>query len=211
MFVCLLLLCNPTLLAQTGHPRIVHTTEKSVIHVPPQEAPAGLKKIFSNLGKSKTDLYNDAAGWNVEGPNSGQVTQFVGIPFTPKSNSHVSQVRVAMQYDGSGANQVNLSIYGDAGGMPGTLLTGPVTVTNLPDFGTCCALAVASFSPLAVTGGTQYWVVANTPPTGTGSDFVGVWVLVAAEYPLAVYEYGSWYPFIGDTIDLAGEVLGTMP
>ena len=31
----------------------------------------------------------------------------------------------------------------DAGGVPGTLLAGPVTVTDLPDYGTCCTLAIA--------------------------------------------------------------------
>jgi hypothetical protein len=32
--------------------------------------------------------------------------------FIPKFNSTVYQVRVAVQYNGSGANRVNLSVYG---------------------------------------------------------------------------------------------------
>jgi hypothetical protein len=142
LFAFLLALCNLTLLAETGRgPRVVHIPEKYAIHVPPQEALAGLKKIYSNLGKSKTDLYNDLDAWIVCGPKSSRgYSFFEALPFTPKSNSHVSQVQVAVGYlTGSGSTQVNLSIYGDANGVPGTLLAGPVTVTSVPQSG-CCAL-----------------------------------------------------------------------
>jgi hypothetical protein len=212
LLVCFLALCKVILFAQTGErPRTVHVTEKSAIHVPPQGVPAGLTKIYSNLG-TKTDLYDDTEGFSVVGPNAGVgVTYFYAIPFTPRSNSHVSQVGVAVGYGGSGANQVNLSIYADLGGAPGTLLSGPVTVTNLPDFGTCCSLAVANFSPVAVSGGTRYWVVADTPLTGTGSDFVGIWAIVAKLIPVAEnYDGKGWFGFNADYL-LAGEVLGTVP
>ena len=207
--VCLLALCNLTLSAQTGEsPRIVHTREKSAIHVPPQEAPAGLKKIYSNLGK-KNDLYDDESSWYLAGPNSG-VTEFIAIPFTPKSDSPISQVQAAVYWDGNGANQVNLSVYGDSNGTPGTLLAGPVTVTNLPSAGTCCALAVATFSTFAVTGGTQYWVVADTPLSGGGSDFSGGWDMVAKIVPIAFSGGDGWGANTANGLP-AAEVLGTIP
>lgn len=213
MFVFVLIVCNLTLFAQTGQsPRIVHTKEKSEIHVPPQEAPAGLRKIYSNLGKSRPNLYLDNYGWGVTGPNSIQgYAEFVGMPFTPKSDSHVSQVQVAVQWNGTGANQVNLSIYWDLNGVPGMLLAGPVTVTNLPDFGTCCTLAVANFSPLAISGGVRYWVVADTPASGTGSDFMGSWdFVVQGKIPPMAYGGSPWYLF--PTLEEpAGEVLGSIP
>jgi hypothetical protein len=215
MFVWFFALCNLALLAQSGQgPRIVHTKEKSAIHVPPQAAPAGLKKIFSNLG-TKTNLYFDIGGWLISGPNSTNgFYPSIALPFTPKSNSHVSQARAAVQYFFSGANQVNLSIYGDSGGIPGTLLAGPVTVTNLPDSGTCCTLAIASFTPVAVTGGSRYWLVADTPASGKGSDFQGVWDTVATPViPMAAYsdfENEGWLAFNADK-QPAGEVLGTIP
>jgi hypothetical protein len=212
LFVCSLALCILPLLAEAGHgPRIMHTTEKSAIHVPPRETPASLKKIYSNLGP-KTGLYNDTEGPIISGPNSGSgFTEFAAIPFTPKNNSTVEQVQVAVQYLG-GANQVNLSIYADANGAPGTLLAGPVTVTNLPSFGTCCSLAVANFSPLAVTAGTQYWVAADTPATGTGSDFYGVWDWTGKPlYPQARNKGSGWISFEGSPAESAGEVLGTIP
>ena len=114
-----------------------------------------------------------------------------------------------MQYI-SGANQVNLGIYGDASGTPGTLLAGPVTVTNLPDNGTCCGLAVANFSPVAVTGETRYWLVANTPLTGTGSDFFGVWHSVVKPIIPMALSYNGWSGFNADSLP-AGAVLGTIP
>jgi len=199
------------LFAQTGQsPRIVHVKEKSAIHVPPQDVPAGLTKIYSNLGGSATDLYNSNSAWVVWGPyNVSGAPYFVAIPFKPKSNSHVSQVRVALHYF-QGANQVNLNIYGDAGGVPGTLLAGPVTVTNLPESGTCCTLAIADFTPIAVTAGTQYWVVANTPLTGMGSDFQGQWNTVVKNIPMSNDGGAGWFPTDADVLP-AGAVLGTIP
>jgi hypothetical protein len=210
LFVCLLALCNLTLYAQTeGRPRIVHTPEKSAAHVPPQPAAAGLKKIYSNLG-SQTDLYDDESGWVLEGPGFNGFSSFGAIPFTPKSNSHILQVGAAMHYF-TGDNQVNLSIYSDANGAPGTLLAGPVTVTNLPESGVCCTLAVANFAPLAVTGGTQYWVVIDTPLTGAGSDFDGEWSMVAATVPIAFNDDGlGWTIYTANDLPAAA-VLGTIP
>jgi hypothetical protein len=193
--------------------RAVHTRDKSSLRMPPAESPLALKTIYTNLGK-KGDLYLDTDGWSLTGFNSygGESSAFsVAMPFTPKSDAHVTQIRAAIQYYGSGANQVNVSIYGDANGAPGGILAGPVTVTNLPDFGTCCALAVASFVPLAVTAGTRYWVVASAPLTGTGSDFVGVWDWVSK-----VILFGGsngvdgWQGINLDGLP-AGQVLGTFP
>jgi hypothetical protein len=115
----------------------------------------------------------------------------------------------------SGDNQVNLNIYGDSGGVPGTLLAGPVTVTNLPEHATCCTLAVATFTPIAVTGGTRYWIVANTPLTGTGSDFQGGWsMVVKPDLPMAFMsspvDQEIWFGVNAAEL-AAGEVLGTIP
>jgi hypothetical protein len=212
LFMCFLTLCNLTLFGQSGEfSKVVHTAEKSAIHVPPQAAPAGLTIIYTNLGK-KGDLYN-CCGFILSGPNSpsGSAFVFTAMPFTPKSNSHVSDVRAAVQYF-SGTNQIDLSIYNDSGGVPSTLLAGPVTVTNLPDDGTCCLLAVASFSPIAVSGGTQYWVVANTPLSGVGSDFYGTWQTAGKFIRFAANTAtgSGWYAGSADVLP-AGEVLGTIP
>ena len=209
LFVCPLILGGLTLAQSATGPRAVQTTGKSAIYVPSQEGAMALKKIYSNLG-TKTDPYwVNAYSWSLAGPNAANGPHFLAMPFTPKSNSTVEQVQVAVFYK-TGANQVNLSIYGDAGGIPGILLAGPATVTNLATAGTCCSLTVANFTPVAVTAGTQYWVVADTPLTGTGSDFAGVWNHVAKDMPMSFNRGTGWHADTADNLP-AGEVLGTIP
>jgi hypothetical protein len=210
-YLCLFVLCSTPLLAQHRQgPRTVSTTE-SAIRVPPQEAPLSLRKIFSNLGKPGTDLYVPHEGWLVLGPHSvDQPQEFVGMRFIPKFDSHVSEVRAALEYDGSGANQVRLSLYSDSNGAPGTLLAGPVTITNLPSFGTCCALAIADFAAVAVTAGSPYWVVADTPLNGTGSDLTGAWNFAVPAIPQAFNNGSGWF-LQNENRSVAGEVRGTIP
>ena len=156
--------------------------------------------------------YNDKVGFGLcgAGANCG-FTQFVGMPFTPRSNATVMQVRVAVQYN-SGTNQVNLSLYNDVGGVPGTVLAGPVTVANLPSGGTCCTLAIANFeSGVAVTAGVQYWVVANMPASGPGSDFNGAWDFLFPTASFGIDTGTGWFSSIGDLMGAAGAVLGTIP
>ena len=176
-----------------------------------QEPAVTLKAIYTNLDSLKTDRYDDTRGLAVLGPNSCCGTQFDAMSFTPKSNSTVYQVQVAVQYASGGANQVNLSLYADSGGNPGTLLAGPVTVTNLPQQPTCCKLAVANFTPVAITGGSRYWVVADTPLTGTGSDFNGSWYFAVQTTPPYSVDLGTGWSFAPSLSELAGKVLGTTP
>jgi len=208
-----LAVCNSILFAQSpGAPKLVRATGATAPRVPADDPPAGLVGIFNNLG-SGTDLFNDAYGWEITGPNWGGVgpDQAFALPFTPKSNAHVSQVRVAIEWGENGANQINLSIYSDANEAPGSALAGPVTVTNLPYYFTCCKLTTANFTPLAVTAGVQYWIVADTPATGTGSDFYGLWDVVPQVVPEADTADGSaWIPRNANT-QAAGQVLGTIP
>lgn len=210
LLVCLFTFGTLTLLAQSGKvPRAAHTTEKSRIHVAPQAAPAGLIKIFSNLGPNQFNIYVGNEGWYVTGPNAvivdasaaaaATAQQFVGMPFIPNSNAQVSLVRLALQYNGTGGELFYVSIYGDSGGSPGTQLAGPVTLTHLPLFGTCCALASVHFDPpLPVTGETQYWVVASTPTAGKGSDSSGTWDWVyQGDVPPVAY-YFPFFPCLAN-------------
>jgi hypothetical protein len=212
LLACLVALGNLKLLAQIEkNPRIVRTSEKSAIHQPPQGVPASMNVIYDNLSNTGTDLYNDMSGWLVAGLGSSSSATSMALPFIPRADSHVSRVRVPLQYT-SGANQVNLSIYADSNGLPGALLAGPVTITNLPEFGTCCALADASFAPVGVIGGTRYWIVADTPVTGLGSDFEGVWDTVSTRVILvgSNFDGTGWQKTNADSL-LAGAVLGSIP
>jgi hypothetical protein len=209
---CLVAVFGLTLAAQTqpGTP-VFHTTEKSSVYLPAPEVPAGLKTIYSNLG-SGDDRYNYETGWTIIGPTweGDGISGFFAIAFTPESNAHVTEALAAILYGGSGDNQVNLSIYSDSDGVPGTLLAGPVTVANLAPTGTCCELAVANFPPLAVSAGTQYWLVANTPTTGTGSNFYGTWAASPKVLQQAINSGSGWEVF-DCYVDAAGAVLGTVP
>jgi len=210
MFVFALALCSASLYAQK--PKTVEYGGSVRFEGPAQEAPATLMKIYSNLGPA-TSAYSSSA-WSLNGPNSAAgLSQFIAMPFTPKANAHVSQVRAALQYNGSGANRVNLSLYSDASGVPGVLLAGPVTVKNLPTYFSCCKLASATFDNVAVTAGTQYWVVADTPAAGTGSDFYGVWAFVPPSKLSVGADVGGggWFSFQASVQEPAGAVYGTIP
>jgi len=208
MFVFAIMLCTASLYAQK--PKTIDYAGR--IGAPTVDEPAVLTKIFSNLGPA-TAAYAGSA-WLLTGPLSASGgSQFIAMPFTPKQNAHVSQVRAAVQYNASGANQVNLSLYSDASGAPGTLLAGPVTVKNLPTFYTCCKTANASFPAVAVTAGTQYWIVADTPTTGTGSDLEGVWCFVPPTKILvgADENSGGWFNFASGSNEPAGAAYGSIP
>jgi hypothetical protein len=140
-------------------------------------APAGLKKIFSNLG-SKTDAYDDTNGYLVEGPTNPVTAayQWIADPFTPKKNSTVKEIQIALVYEGSGTNTAEVAVYSDASGLPGKILA-KWNVKNLPTAGTCCTLVtVKSKTGLKVKKGTQYWVVGQTDKASTTT--YGAWEFV---------------------------------
>jgi len=212
MFLCAAALCA-TAFAQQHARTIPAPAQKPQVITPAQDTPAGLKKLFSNLGASKTAAFYGAA-WLLTGPNSvSAFQQWVAMPFTVKAASTVDQVQVAIQYNASGANQINLSIYTDNSGTPGTLIAGPITVTNLPSYFECCTLTVGNFSPgVSVAAATQYWVVADTPTSGLGSDFEGTWDFVPpAKSSTGFNQNTSWFSAPAAIQEPAGAVYGTTP
>lgn len=210
LFLCALALCSVNLFAQQTKNRVTSPAHTYQTHTP-MEAPVSLMKIFSNLGP-KTSAFTGSA-YFFNGPASVSGQQWIAMAFTPKVNATVKQVQAAAQYNSSGANQANFSLYSDNAGAPGTLLAGPITVTNLPTYFTCCTLAVANFSTgVAVTAGTQYWVVGDTPTTGLGSDFEGVWSFVPpSKLRAAANQTGTWFGFQASIQEPAGAVYGTIP
>jgi hypothetical protein len=154
-------------------PKVGHTTHTGPI-VPAKQAPATLKTIYSNLGPTATDDYNDTTGYYVLGPDNsvGDSEQGIGQPFTPAANSHVTQLQAAIGYI-SGTSVVSLALYSDNAGVAGTQLAAGLS-TKIPDFGACCQLVTVTIPSTAVKGGTQYWIVA-TSDDAKGPDFTGVW------------------------------------
>ncbi len=221
MLVCVTALCGITLFAQDlfgqdNDKRISRTVEKSNTHVA-AVTPETLTKIYTNLGVA-TDAYNDDIGWTVSGPENSVIGEAISVAmaFTPASNSTVTEVQLAIGY-AEGDNQVNIALYNDSGSnTPGTLIDGPVTVKKLPDFGTCCKLATAKFpSGASVTAGSQYWVVAEEPTSGTGSDTWVAWSWVnLPNFLFAGNDNGAGWVSTNTTVSSpppAGSVLGTVP
>ena len=206
--LCMTVLCSATLFAG-DKAKVAYVTPTSTVHIPDVE-PAGLTKIYSNLGPT-TDAYNDAIGFYILGPKSSfGFTQSSALPFTPTADSTVTLVKVPIQWYNDGSSDVaRVSIYSDSSGVPGTLLGGPVGFKPPAGF-TCCALSAVQFKTgVSVTAGTQYWVVVDTPAS---SNTDAIW-LVVYPTPIAGYNQDSsgWLQNIGYEVEPAGAVYGTVP
>ncbi len=131
--------------------------------VEPANGPAkGLAKIHSNLG-SKTDAFDDGVSWSITGPDNPRWGEgYLAMPFTPKANSTAKEVLIALGYVTGGFNKGSISIFIDAGGVPGKPLKTWAT-GNFPPEGQCCkSIALKDSTGVPLKGGTQYWIVAHT-------------------------------------------------
>jgi PEP-CTERM motif-containing protein len=110
--------------------------------------------LYNNLGPGNS--YNCCIGWTI----GIGFTQ--GDQFTASATANLSSIDIALAYASGPTNGDIVSLYTDAGGMPGTLLE-QWTATNLPNFGT------TSNSPIVLTStnhpllmaGNQYWLIAS--------------------------------------------------
>ena len=110
--------------------------------------------IFSDISSSSSVGFfvdGNAAG----GPESGAAA------FTPAANSTMNEARVKVFFTGFGFLNFNLYLYSDSSGVPGSsqeTLGTDLSASLLPGG----VVSDSSFAPLALTGGTQYWL-AMTP------------------------------------------------
>jgi hypothetical protein len=126
---------------------------------------AGLVKIFDNLSIYAKGTYWCCSGYTITGPSaiSGFPEIWTAAAFTPSANHTVTKIKVAVGLI-QGTNGLVLSLYNDASGVPGTALKS-WNISGLPNFGSCCVVETRSDAAgIAVTGGTQYWVVLKTGP-----------------------------------------------
>ncbi|HXM60546.1 MAG TPA: choice-of-anchor R domain-containing protein [Terriglobales bacterium] len=136
---------------------------------------AGLVHIYDNLGTA----YPKGEYWCCEGFTITGPTAITGFPeywsaaaFTPSAAHTVTKVEVAVGYV-EGYNGLIIGLYSDASGVPGKAIK-TWSVTGLPNFGACCAVATATDSTgISVTGGTQYWIVVKT--NSKSSNTYGAW------------------------------------
>jgi hypothetical protein len=160
----------------------------------------GLVKIFSNLASEYPNgEFWCCTGYNIMGPSSGIGEQWMAAAFTPHANHTVTKISVAVGYSQGTTNGAVLSLRQDNNGAPGKTLKG-WTLSALPVFGTCCALAEASDpSGIPVSAGQQYWVVLRT--NANQLDTVDAWNVDDTDQvhsrKLAVFPgtHNAWYVF----------------
>lgn len=174
-----------------GQPPLVSlgTTHRGPLIARNDAEDAGLVKIANNFTQYPNSPYYGWYGYEIWGPQvqSAEGTlNWIGTAFTPKANHLATKVEVAAIYYGSAENVV-LSLYDDAGGLPGKPLHS-WTLTNLPH-GVCCTVVSASDAHgIPLTGGKQYWVVIRTNAKGPGA--AAVWALT--EYANVQKKMTSW-------------------
>jgi len=173
-----------------------HTARQAGVkyHLPPA---AGV--IYSNLAAKYPDgLYFSGEGDTLSGPTSALGQQYwIAGAFTPTKSAKAMSVTAAIGYI-EGTDGITISIYPDAGGVPGNTPLASAVATNLPTFGNCCGLATATFSSgVKLTAGTQYWVAATTD--SSQSTTFAAWNLATVDQidtaNVAANDGGGWSAF----------------
>lgn len=202
-----LTLASGILVAQDAGPLKVAKTTHTGINKATKN-PSGTQKLWSNLGPSPTNAYNDTTGYYVLGPSNsvGLSEQAIGVPFTPHVNETVTKLQVGVQWE-SGTNQFIVGLYSDNGGTVGTLLAS-ATATNAPSFGTCCATVNVSIPATSISQGSQYWIVASSDDTNA-PDFTGVYVASNLANISGDVGLAGWFSFTTNTPSAAA--WGTIP
>jgi len=205
-FVCFV--CG-SVAAQT--PQIAISQRSSIIQ-PSNKAGKGLVKIHSNLG-SKTDAFDDGVSWSITGPENPRWGKgYLAMPFTPKVNSTAKEVLIALGYITGGFNKGSISIFTDAGGVPGKPLKTWAS-GNFPPEGQCCKLiALKDSTGIPLNGGTQYWIVARTGPKSEQAQYQWNFVWNDALGKVAFLNGNTkdkWLPYKDNVAAFA--VYGTVP
>jgi hypothetical protein len=152
-----------------------------------------LTTIAGNLSDFPFGVFFALYNYYVTGSNNtiGVPEYWQAVPFTPSANVKAMEVDASVVW-AEGTNEVVLSLYNDAKGLPGKAIH-TWHVKNLGGFGSCCKLATGkSKTGIALSQGKQYWVVAKTD--STNSDVFDGWDLNTTDmrsHPLASYCSGT--------------------
>src|SRR4051812_10013873 len=121
--------------ASGGHERTVHgltldengrTVSFRPTHqgyIAPVKHEPGTHALFNNIGlKYPKGLYFCCFGLTIAGPTSSVGFQsWIAIKFTPDADALVTEIDAAVEH-ASGANEVDIVLYADKGGVPGKTL-----------------------------------------------------------------------------------------
>ncbi len=191
--------------------RGVFVKQPSKAIIPAVQPDAKLKTIAGNLSDYPYGVFFCCYGDYITGLTNllGVVPEYwQAVPFTPTANMTVKEVEASVVWD-EGTNAVVLSLNSDSGGLPGKAIHS-WNVKNLAIIGSCCQLATGkSKTGIAVTKGTQYWVVVST--NSNDSNIFAAWEVNSTDmrnHPFASYcddskqgscngTSGQWYAVSG--------------
>lgn len=121
---------------------------------------AGSTLIYSNLGPAGS-VYNPGSGWTEAGAEANDYPLAEAMAFTVSSNYLLVRIEMGITYL-QGTNGMTVVVAEDNGGVPGNIIYS-APLTNLPGFGTCCALMTADpphtkANHVSLIAGRQYWL-----------------------------------------------------
>lgn len=117
--------------------------------------PAMADTAYTNL---QSGSYNCCVGWTTSGATSPPGLVEDAQLFTSLTSGNVNEIDLALGFV-TGDNGATVSIWTNAGGVPGTNLSGFIALPPSPAFGSCCALTSVMFAGPAITAGQSYFVV----------------------------------------------------
>jgi hypothetical protein len=175
--------------------QVTSVTRGSGLYVAPPQHQAGATIVFSNIAtKYPLGLYFCCSGATISGPTSDLGFQsWPAMQFTPSADASVTEIDAAVEWI-EGTDEVDIDLYADAGGVPGTLLKS-FKATNLEGNAGCCGFAVGKDKQgIPLTGGTPYWVAVTSDANGT--DTFANWMFNSSDQldalPSAVNKGAGW-------------------
>jgi len=147
-----------TAVAYAQVPKGVQVRTDSDLHL-------GKTVLFTNFTGTNHG-YDGSTGYFVDGANF--TNQVLAQGFTPSQSATFSDVVMPVGIytvnGGASKGRINVFLYNDAGGVPGTAIDGPLHAqSHLLDFSNGRGGGLVAFSCFtcpALSAGTQYWVVA---------------------------------------------------
>lgn len=132
-------------------------------------ATASADILYTTLGPNGE--YDTKAGWFVDGSN--YTNQVLAMPFTPAANAQMTDAVLALGNYAGGNNPVNLYLYTDNSGVPGTqlaTLTQQGTIQPFSDGGSLIQFNCNGCG--TVSQGTKYWLVAWETDPNTQQEWM---------------------------------------
>jgi hypothetical protein len=155
--------------------------------------PAMAGTAYTNI---QDNSYQCCSGWTIGGSGSPVGLVEDAQLFTSLVSGNANQITVALGF-AAGDNGATISLWTDAGGAPGSNLSGFITAPPAPVFGTCCQFTTVTFAGVPITAGQQYFVVIEADNTTWDA---WNWNDTGAVGQLDQNSGSGWNQFAGETL-----------